>query len=666
MRDVLERLTASRYSVAAACLSSLVLGLVFVYVWAPHPWGWQGIDAYHTLSRELARGEPFNTTDVPWGYAYFAAAFYVVFGEHVWIPLTAQVVLNALVPLLLYGIVAMLSDKRTATLAALLIGVLSFNTVYASTQSSDAVCTVLFLAALLLWLRAEQSGSRAALLGSGVLFGIAPQFRPNLVLLPFIAAAIYWWRNRSRRRMADAALFLAAVIAVQTPWIIRNYRLTGLILPTSTHGGVQLWYGTLQTGPYLESRASNPGSIFASPPFPYTSIDARPIIVTMQYIPCTDRPGEVASIVYWTDRDREPRRLPMTSRAGTPATFEIPGQAAPTTVYYYLEIDWPSNAGNAAATFYQPHGGAANPYVFFVSKAHVTDLDVHDDLLDLFDLVRATRHLAWGEAPPSMRLDFDHDGRFTREDLNTALGYLLPEARGAAPLRELAATEESAVLQLVDGTSLAVPKSFSGRQTDLLASEGMAGELVSRWRTHTSIDLPSRPRECIYVDSVATNDVFYRREPHFMARYTALAFDNIGRDPIGFALASAYRTVRLFIIRGSNDVATTQQFEAGRLAYTAGTVLSLTYLLTFGWGVLVAWRQRSALLWLVVPIVYVPLTICFVLTNMRYTVTVQPLMFAFVAVALLDVVGRRLPVAEPGGQPPLDRPGRHHKDGEQR
>jgi len=42
----------------------------------------------------------------------------------------------------------------------------------------------------------------------------------------------------------------------------------------------------------------------------------------------------------------------------------------------------------------------------------------------------------------------------------------------------------------------------------------------------------------------------------------------------------------------------------------------------------------------------VPLTICFVLTNMRYTVTVQPLMFIFVSVALLaalrlDVQGSR-------------------------
>ena len=51
------------------------------------------------------------------------------------------------------------------------------------------------------------------------------------------------------------------------------------------------------------------------------------------------------------------------------------------------------------------------------------------------------------------------------------------------------------------------------------------------------------------------------------------------------------------------------------------------YLLVFLAGAWIAWRRRSALLWLLVPIVYVPLTICFVLTNMRYTVTMQPLMF---------------------------------------
>jgi hypothetical protein len=58
--------------------------------------------------------------------------------------------------------------------------------------------------------------------------------------------------------------------------------------------------------------------------------------------------------------------------------------------------------------------------------------------------------------------------------------------------------------------------------------------------------------------------------------------------------------------------------------------LSGSYLGLFLAGVWIAWRQRSPLLVLLIPIAYVPLTIGMVLTNMRYTITVQPLMFAFI------------------------------------
>ena len=59
-----------------ASAATLAIGLFFIFVWAPHPWGWNGIDQYHTLALALARGEGFGTTDVPWGYAYFLSGFY--------------------------------------------------------------------------------------------------------------------------------------------------------------------------------------------------------------------------------------------------------------------------------------------------------------------------------------------------------------------------------------------------------------------------------------------------------------------------------------------------------------------------------------------------------------------------------------------------------------
>jgi hypothetical protein len=136
---------------------------------------------------------------------------------------------------------------------------------------------------------------------------------------------------------------------------------------------------------------------------------------------------------------------------------------------------------------------------------------------------------------------------------------------------------------------------------------------------------------------VAVNQVFYRREPHMMRRYGALAMDNIQHDPTGFALASAYRAIRLFVIEGSSDRLTTQQFTRSRLAYAAAEAVTIGFLAAFVLGVIVAWRRGYHFGLPLLLIAYIPATLAPVLTNMRYTVTVQPLMFIFVAIAITAI-----------------------------
>jgi hypothetical protein len=176
----------------------------------------------------------------------------------------------------------------------------------------------------------------------------------------------------------------------------------------------------------------------------------------------------------------------------------------------------------------------------------------------------------------------------------------------------------------------------------------MAPALISRSRTFTSLADAWRQRadDCMPAGEVVVNGRFYLGEPHGMQRYLALAMDNIDRDPMAFINASIYRALRLFIVRGGDDVSTTQQFKWGSVVYAAGTALSVGYLALFLAGATVAYRRRSPLLVLLVPIVYVPITICFVLTNMRYTVTIQPLMFAFVALAVAAALKLEGPPAD--------------------
>jgi len=80
-------------------------------------------------------------------------------------------------------------------------------------------------------------------------------------------------------------------------------------------------------------------------------------------------------------------------------------------------------------------------------------------------------------------------------------------------------------------------------------------------------------------------------------------------------------------------------------------VASLTFLGLFIAGAVILWR-RGADVWLpLLLILYVPATIAPLLTNMRYSVTVQPLMFVFVAAALSWLVTRPMPAASPSGTP---------------
>jgi len=125
-----------------------------------------------------------------------------------------------------------------------------------------------------------------------------------------------------------------------------------------------------------------------------------------------------------------------------------------------------------------------------------------------------------------------------------------------------------------------------------------------------------------------------------MRRYTALAFDNIERAPAQFALATLFRVGRLFVVWGSNDAATMTQFRGGRIVTALATVVSIAFMALFLTGAVLAWRRGDPVALPLLLVAYVPATIAPMLTNMRYTVAVQPIMLVFVAEALIWPLAR--------------------------
>src|SRR5207249_4971892 len=113
--------------------------------------------------------------------------------------------------------------------------------------------------------------------------------------------------------------------------------------------------------------------------------------------------------------------------------FQVPPPARDAVAYYYLAATWSEPSGPIVRT--TPAGGSRDPFVYFVSHDHLGDLDVHGDLLDVFDVVRLARRTAWSEPVP-----FDAELRKARiTDAQQAvvklLGPLLGDKAEAALVR---------------------------------------------------------------------------------------------------------------------------------------------------------------------------------------------------------------------------------------
>ena len=657
-------------AVAAACLASFGLGLFFVFVWSPLPWGWKGIDLYYEIALSVAHGAPFPTMHLVWGYVYFLAFWYRVFGDHQWIPLCAQVLLNATIPLMLFHLVSITIGSRIGVVAAVLTGIFSFNTVYASTQASDSVCTVLVVGAMLCLALGDTRGRWTNFAAAGFIAGLAYQFRPNMVLFPPFVAVVYLLiRPRTRLAIANLGVFLSVFALAAAPWIVRNYRWSGLVVPASTHGGVQLWFGTLQSGPYEDSWIYNPRAAFEFPPLDYTSVDEFPPIATATLAACPASANRRVDLVYWTSRDRTPRRL--TARpdaAGGIVTFEVPVQPTGTALYYYVEAS--AQVGGKRLSERSPAGGADSPLMTVISQNHLSDLDVDRHVLDVFDIVRMIRYVYWNEPlSPGNRLDLDGDGTVTERDIRTAIAVLLHDRSTSLDAAdEVSGIEHGDALvtvSLQDGSALSVPRQWSGLVTDLpLTTVGvgsMAALLVSRSRPfdllRSAYVAPLAAADpCLSIADIGVNRVPYRRLPHELRRFTALALDNIRHDPIGYARASAHRALRVFVIEGSGDTRTAYQFNRAGMIYAAGRALSLVYLALAITGLALAVARGLPIAMLLLPIVFVPMTICFMLINARYSMTTQPFMFAFVAVALVTASDRWTAIRQRRAAPVLPSP----------
>lgn len=311
---------------------------------------------YHATAQALADGRGYvgvltgrPTAAWPPGYPALLSIPYRLFGAD---PRWAFL-LNALAGTAtcwLVGRLALALGSARAQLAATALAAIAPSQVlFSSLVMSETIFTTMMTALLLVavgFVRSDtRPGSSAAWLAWGVAAGLASLVRAEAaVLLAVPVLALAFSRTPRRTVLAVACAVFAGSIAAQAPWLVRNARLFGQVVPVSTSfgrtmlighnpvadGGMNLW----SPDPDADAR-----DLASGDPARELAVDRRLLRSGVEF--ALANPGREAVLVlrrlhrmYRGDRVWGEWYEPAPASAVTPAVVEGLGRAS--NLFYWL------------------------------------------------------------------------------------------------------------------------------------------------------------------------------------------------------------------------------------------------------------------------------------------------------------------------------------------
>jgi len=207
-------------------------------------------DDYDALANSLALGQGYRFgPDLPPtmmrepGYPLFLAGVFALFGYSIEAARLANLVLAGVAAALVMRLSRVAGVSRGAATLAAAIFLAHPGTLIAAARGGFEILFVFLLLLFLLALaRATQGDTAKHYVLAGLLLGLAALTRSTVLLFPLVALGYLLLIARSAaervRYCVRFAALLALVAVVMSPWAIRNYRLAGEFVPTSTMQGV--------------------------------------------------------------------------------------------------------------------------------------------------------------------------------------------------------------------------------------------------------------------------------------------------------------------------------------------------------------------------------------------------------------------------------------------
>lgn len=233
-------------------LAHLTLGLIFAAVVTWYGWGARGMEGilpnYQDYKSVILAGfDPAAATRLQsptfpmWGYGWV-----FLLTENKALILTLQQLLGLVAGLMLVRHVGRTGMPERAVLAFRVLLLVSVP-LYAlhALRWPYSIASSLIVISLVLGHRGilGEPSSRPVTVLSGLLFGLAVNFRADYFLMPVGLAFAMWIEKRCRRRAVHVIAWLACIYVMLVPWMLYTKHVTGHVLLTSTNGGANLFAG---------------------------------------------------------------------------------------------------------------------------------------------------------------------------------------------------------------------------------------------------------------------------------------------------------------------------------------------------------------------------------------------------------------------------------------
>jgi 4-amino-4-deoxy-L-arabinose transferase-like glycosyltransferase len=232
-----------------ALLFAVALVLRVTWVLAVDRKGFAFNDAlmYHSTAENLSKGNgyvsflPGPTARWPPGFSTVLGGLYSLFGVHPVVGELFNAVVGAVTVVLLMLIAGRTLDRGTAIVAGAMLAVLPGPIMWTDVLVSETLYTALFVAAVLVLVRARPTWGWLVAFGMAV--GIGALVRGEALTWLVLPVAMWWrlvpWRVLGRMMLVA----VATAAAVMLPWIVRNAVVMDAFVPVATNASETLWSG---------------------------------------------------------------------------------------------------------------------------------------------------------------------------------------------------------------------------------------------------------------------------------------------------------------------------------------------------------------------------------------------------------------------------------------